>query len=123
VRFSGWQARPQRFMAGATLHVVPSRRESWSQSAMLAMGLGVPVVATAVDGMPQLLGGGRGTLVAPDDPRALARAIAAHLAGRGAADLAAARAHALRFTPERVAARYAAVYRALAGGTARAAAA
>jgi glycosyltransferase involved in cell wall biosynthesis len=116
VRFSGWQARPERFMAGATAHVVPSRREAWSQSAVLAMGLGVPVIGTAVEGLPDVLAAGRGTLVAPEDPRALARAIAAVLAGRDSTDLAGARAWARRFTPEQVAARYAAVYRALADG-------
>ena len=122
VRFSGWQANPERFMAGATLHVVPARRAAWSQSAVLAMGLGVPVVATAVDALPEQLAGGRGILVEPDDPHALAVAIAAALAGRCAADTVAARAYAQAFTPERVAARYAAAYRSLAGRGRRAAA-
>ncbi len=114
VRFSGWQARPERFMAGATVHVVPSREDAWSQSAVLAMGLGVPVIGTAVEGLPDVLGAGRGTLVASDDPVGLARAIAASLAGRDGTDRAGARAWAQRFTPERIAARYAAVYRSLA---------
>jgi glycosyltransferase involved in cell wall biosynthesis len=115
VRFSGWQAQPERFVAGAAVHVVPSRQDAWSQSAVLAMGLGVPVVATAVEGLPDTLAGGRGVLVAPDEPRALAGAIGAVLAGLCESDLAGARAYAQRFTPERVAARYASVYRALAG--------
>src|SRR5204863_156733 len=74
VRFSGWQAQPERFVAGAAVHVVPSRQDAWSQSAVLAMGLGVPVVATAVEGLPDTLDAGRGVLVAPDEPRALAAA-------------------------------------------------
>jgi glycosyltransferase involved in cell wall biosynthesis len=116
VRFSGWQARPERFIAGATVHVVPSRRDAMPQSAALAMGLGVPVVGSTVEGLPDMLAAGRGTLVAPEDPGALAGAIAAILAGRGAADLGGARAWAQRFAPERIAARYAAVYRELADG-------
>jgi glycosyltransferase involved in cell wall biosynthesis len=115
VRFSGWHAEPERLIAGPTVHVVPSRRDAWSQSAVLAMGLGVPVVATAVEGLPQTLGGGRGTLVPPDDVRALASAIGAVLAGVQECDLAAARAYAARFTPAGVAERYAAAYRAIAG--------
>jgi glycosyltransferase involved in cell wall biosynthesis len=116
VRFSGWQARPERFIAGASLHVVPSRADAWSQSAALAMGLGVPVIGAAVEGMPDMLAAGRGTLVRPEDPPSLARAIAFTLAGRMATDLAGARRWAQRFTPERIAARYAATYRALTEG-------
>jgi glycosyltransferase involved in cell wall biosynthesis len=115
VRFSGWQAQPERFVAGAAVHVVPSRQDAWSQSAVLAMGLGVPVVATAVEGLPETLANGRGVLVAPEEPRALAAAVGAVLAGLCEADIAAARAYAQRFTPDRIASRYASVYRALAG--------
>jgi glycosyltransferase involved in cell wall biosynthesis len=113
VRFAGWQTNPERCVAGAAVHVVPSRREAWSQSAVLAMGLGVPVVGSAVEGLPETLAGDRGTLVAPEEPRALAAAIGAVLAGRCESDLDAARAYARRFTPARIAARYASVYRAL----------
>jgi glycosyltransferase involved in cell wall biosynthesis len=115
VRFSGWQPYPERFVAGASVHVVPSRHDAWSQSAALAMGLGVPVVGTAVEGLPDTLGGRRGVLVPPEDARALAGAIGAVLAGVCESDLDAARAYARRFTAERVAARYASMYRALAG--------
>ena len=79
------------------------------------MGLGVPVVGTAVEGLPETLANGRGVLVAPDEPRALAAAIGAVLAGLCESDLAGARAYAQRFTPDRIASRYASVYRALAG--------
>ena len=115
VRFSGWQAQPERFVAGAAVHVVPSRRDAWSQSAVLAMGLGVPVVATAVEGLPETLGCGRGVLVPPEEPRALAAAVGAVLAGLCESNVPAARAYAQRFTPDRIASRYASVYRALAG--------
>ena len=115
VRFCGWQAHPERYIAGATVHVVPSRQDAWSQSAVLGMGLGVPVVATAVEGLPDTLSAGRGVLVAPEEPRALAAAVGAVLAGVCEADLDAARTYAQRYTPERVASRYASVYRALAG--------
>jgi glycosyltransferase involved in cell wall biosynthesis len=113
VRFAGWQPHPERVIAGAAVHVVPSRREAWSQSAVLAMGLGVPVVATSVEGLPDTLARGRGMLVAPEEPRALAAAIGGVLAGRCESDLDGARAYAHRYSAERVAARYASVYRTL----------
>jgi glycosyltransferase involved in cell wall biosynthesis len=68
VRFTGWTYHPAGYVAGAAVHVVPSREEAWSQSAVVAMGLGVPVVGIAVEGLPLTLGEGRGLLVAPGDP-------------------------------------------------------
>ena len=68
VHLPGWSYEPARYIAGASVHVVPSREESWSQSAVLGLGLGVPVVGTAVDGLARTLGEGRGILVPPQDP-------------------------------------------------------
>jgi glycosyltransferase involved in cell wall biosynthesis len=48
VHLPGWSYEPARYIAGASVHVVPSREESWSLSAVLALGLGVPVVGTEV---------------------------------------------------------------------------
>jgi glycosyltransferase involved in cell wall biosynthesis len=59
------------------LFVLSSRLEGTSVSILEAMASGVCVVATAVGGNPDLLGHGRfGALVAPDDPGALAAAMA-----------------------------------------------
>jgi glycosyltransferase involved in cell wall biosynthesis len=114
VRFLGWQRDPGSFIAGASAVLVPSRREAWSQTAVLGMGLGVPVIGTAVEGLPRTLGEGRGVLVPPEDPVALATAIADVLAGRRVVNRRKARAYALRFSPERVARVYANAYRSLA---------
>ncbi len=99
----GWSHEPARYIAQATVHVVPSGEESWSQSAVLAPGLGVPVVGTAVDGPARTLGGGRGVLVPPEDPRALAGALSRVLAGERP-DPALGRAYARQFTPSAAAA-------------------
>jgi glycosyltransferase involved in cell wall biosynthesis len=40
-----------------------------------AMALGKPVIATRVDGLPELLAAGRGVLVPPADPAGLAEAL------------------------------------------------
>jgi glycosyltransferase involved in cell wall biosynthesis len=97
--------------------VVPSRDEAWSQAAVLAMALGVPVIGTDVDGLPETLAAARGIVVPPEDADALATAIADVLAGRRQTDLQGARAYARRFSVERVAATYASGYRALLAGT------
>jgi glycosyltransferase involved in cell wall biosynthesis len=113
VTFPGWQSEPGRWIADAATLVAPSREDAWSQSVVLAMALGTPVVATAVAGLPELLAGDRGVLVPPEDPDALATAIADVLAGRQRPDLQSARAYAADFTPERMADEYAAIYRRL----------
>jgi glycosyltransferase involved in cell wall biosynthesis len=114
VSLLGWRNRPGRWIAGASLLVVPSRDEAWSQTAVLGMALGVPVIGTDVDGFPETLAAGRGIVVPPEDPEALAAAIAGVLAGTRRTDLAGARAYARQFSAERVAGIYASAYRALA---------
>jgi glycosyltransferase involved in cell wall biosynthesis len=114
VRLPGWQDEVGPWLAGADLVVVPSRYESWSQAAVTAMAHGVPVVATNVEGLPSTLAEGRGLLVPPEDPAALASAIDDALSGRRLPDLAAARRYAARYTAPNVAAHYLAVYRGLA---------
>ncbi|HVD29838.1 MAG TPA: glycosyltransferase family 4 protein [Mycobacteriales bacterium] len=111
VRFTGWSHEPARYVAGASVHVVPSREEAWSQSAVVAMGLGVPIVATAVEGLPSTLADGRGLLVAPEDPRALAAGIAGILRSEERTDLEGGRAYAARFEAGPVAEQYATIYR------------
>ncbi len=114
VTFAGWQDDPAPWVAGASVLAQPSRDEAWSQSAVLAMGLGVPVVGAEVDDLPVTLGEGRGLLVPAEDPAALAGALADVLAGRRLPDLAAGRAYAEGFRLERVAALYAGTYAELA---------
>ena len=106
VVFAGWRKRPSEWIAGASACVVPSRCDAWSQTAVLAMALGVPVVGTAVEGLEHVLSGGRGIAVAPERPAELAQALESLLQGRAPTDLPAARRYAARFTPERVAAVY-----------------
>ncbi|GGN06081.1 hypothetical protein GCM10009721_37020 [Terrabacter tumescens] len=113
VLLPGWVRSPGSYISGASLHVVPSREEAWSQSAVLALGLGVPVLASAVEGLPVTLAQGRGVLVPPEDPEELARAIDELLHGRGVPDPTPGRVYAARFTPEQIAPYYADTYRRL----------
>lgn len=55
--------------------VLPSRADPFPLAVLEAMELGVAVVGTRVDGVPEQLAEGAGLLVAPDDPTALASAV------------------------------------------------
>ncbi len=60
----------------ADVFVLPSRVDPCPIALLEAMGSGLAVVGTAVDGIPEELdGGGAGELVAPEDPAVLASAI------------------------------------------------
>jgi glycosyltransferase involved in cell wall biosynthesis len=69
----------------ADLLVLPSRAESYGMVVAEALAHGLPVVATAVGGVPEALAGPEpdgavpGLLVPPEDPDALARALGAWL--------------------------------------------
>jgi len=79
VRFLGWVPDPGAYIAGATVLAIPSRDESFSQTAIIGLAHGVPVIGTDVDGFPVTLGHDRGIIVPPNDPRALAAALGAVL--------------------------------------------
>ena len=78
------------------------------------MGAGLPVVATAVGGVPELLAEQRGVLVPAGDAAALRAAIVEVVDGT-LPNLTAARDYAIRtFCPARVATQFAQLYRELA---------
>jgi glycosyltransferase involved in cell wall biosynthesis len=82
VRFVGRvdHDRVGRFMAAGDLFVLPSLSEGLPTVVCEAMNCGLPVVATAVDGTPEIVRDGQtGLLVPPSDPGALADALAAIL--------------------------------------------
>ena len=79
VRFTGWlQAERKRAtLAGATVFVLPSYVEGMPMALLEAMSFGLPVIATPVGGVPEIVTHERdGLLVPPGDIDALAAAIA-----------------------------------------------
>jgi glycosyltransferase involved in cell wall biosynthesis len=81
VRMKGW-VMPKDipdFMTACDIFCLPSRREGCPNVVLEALASGRPVVASRVGGVPELVregDGGNGILAPPDDPDALARALA-----------------------------------------------
>jgi glycosyltransferase involved in cell wall biosynthesis len=116
VCFAGEQTDVTPWLSVMDVLVCPSLQESFGLAAVEAQAAGVPVVATRVDGFLEVLHDGVDTLlVPPGDSAALAAAIRSLC---DSPDLArrlveAGRRNAARFTVERTAAQYAALYREL----------
>jgi glycosyltransferase involved in cell wall biosynthesis len=75
IRWLGYQQDVRRALWAADLAVVPSRSEGLGLAALEAMATGLPVVATAVGGLPEIVSEESGALVEPGNPAALGRAL------------------------------------------------
>lgn len=111
VRFIGFVANPYAWMAGADLFVLPSRWEGFPTVAAEAMACGAPVLLSDCNFGPRdiVVPEESGELVAPEDPDALAAAMAAligdpqHRARLAAGGLARVKRFAIRDMIERYA--------------------
>jgi glycosyltransferase involved in cell wall biosynthesis len=93
VQFAGTRAGADldRSYAEADLLVLPSRAETYGMVVTEALARGVPVLGTAVDGVPEALGAAPdgtlpGALIAPGDADELAKALRAWLTDAGLRD-------------------------------------
>ncbi len=114
------QTALRRELSTASVIALPSRQEVAPMAIVEAMAAGVPVVASAVGGIPFIVSDGiTGRLVTPGDVHAWTAALAdvlgqpAFAEAMGKAGRETARD---RFWPAEIARRYVAVYRAAAGG-------
>ena len=84
VRFVGFQADVREWLALADISVLPSFFEGLPAGAIESLASGRPMVATAVDGTPEVvLDGKTGLLVPPGDSTSLAQAICRLLGDSG----------------------------------------
>lgn len=99
-------------MRGAGVFALPSRSEGLPLTLLEAMAAGLPVVATAVGGVPDVLESDSGVLVPPENPDALAAALKQVLLDPLSASrmAALASARAARFSAEAADAKYACVF-------------
>jgi glycosyltransferase involved in cell wall biosynthesis len=120
VRFRGHLGRIEvaSILRGAVAFVLPSRSENCPLAILEAMQAGLPIVATWVGGVPELVRDGKEALLVPaGDPRALAEALRRVL---GDAALrrrlgAEAQVRAARFTWDRAAMQYEKLYASILG--------
>lgn len=83
VRVLGAAEDVRPFFAGLDVFLMPSRAEGLGSALLLAMARGVPVIASRVGGIPEIVQEGRnGWLVPPEEPAALAEAMGAAAADR-----------------------------------------
>ncbi|MGB3903809.1 MAG: glycosyltransferase family 4 protein [Anaerolineae bacterium] len=76
VTFAGFRRELPALYSAMDLVVIPSLREPFGNVAIEAAAFGLPVVASAVEGLPEAVDGGRtGMLVPPKHPARLAEAI------------------------------------------------
>jgi glycosyltransferase involved in cell wall biosynthesis len=84
VHLAGFREDIETFLAGFDLFVLSSHMEGLGTSLLDAMWFGIPIVATRVGGVPDVIEDGvNGLLVAPRDPAALAQATLRLLADAG----------------------------------------
>lgn len=82
VRFLGFREQVAPFLRGFDIFVLPSLSEGLSSGILAAMAAGLPVVASNIGGIPELVRDGvTGMLVPAGEPRALAEALE-HLVDR-----------------------------------------
>jgi len=75
ITFSGSRSDVPRLLSAAYIAVQPSLKESFGNSVVEAMAAGLPVVGSAVGGIPEIIEDNAGILVPPGNSNALAKAI------------------------------------------------
>jgi glycosyltransferase involved in cell wall biosynthesis len=117
VEFTGWleAERKRATLAGATIFVLPSYVEGMPMALLEAMSLGLPVIATPVGGVPEIVTHEvDGLLVPPGDSDALAAAIVRLMREPGLRERlgrAARETVAMRFSLDSAVERLLAIYR------------
>jgi len=75
VKMLGYRVDVPRLMASADVLVHPTRLEGFGLTLAEAMAVGLPVVASSVEGIPEVLAGTDSLMIPADDPQALRAAV------------------------------------------------
>ena len=75
VHFLGLRNDVAEIMSSCSVLVHPARTEGFGLVLVEAMACGLPVVASNVDGIPEVLSGTKSLMIDPDDPLILANAV------------------------------------------------
>jgi glycosyltransferase involved in cell wall biosynthesis len=116
VRFHGRVDNASTLSRAFDLIVLSSRTEGTPMVLLEAMAAGVPIVATRVGGVPDMLTSDEAILVPPEDPEALAAGIRAALGDSIASERRSSRAHdrlTREFGIEKWLSRYESLYRSI----------
>jgi glycosyltransferase involved in cell wall biosynthesis len=119
VVFSGWREDVGDVLRAVDLFVLPSLNEGMGKALVEAMYIGLPLVATRVGGVPDLVVDGRhGLLVPPGQPEALGQALTRLWKDAALRDRLGEQAcqRAARFGSEAMVQKLCRLYRSLSGG-------
>lgn len=113
VRFLGSQSNVYAYLKEADIFLMPSKFEGMPMTIIEAMGTGLPVVASPVGGIPDMLTHGESGLLASEDPNEFARAVGLLVSDEALRSRLGKRARqeSSRFTAEYMAEQYCTVYR------------
>lgn len=76
IRFLGFVEQPVKLFAAMDIFLLPSDWEGFPVSILEAMQAGIPVIATAVGGIPEMIRHGQeGLLIPPENPAEIAAAV------------------------------------------------
>ena len=112
VRFCGVQSNVYPYFHDADLFVLPSNYEGMPMTIIEAMATGLPIAATAVGGVPDMLTDGDNALLTACDERAFTDAMARLIADEALRERLGrqARADSVRFSAEEMARHYVEIY-------------
>lgn len=113
VSFLGAQSNVYPYLHNADLFLLPSRYEGMPMTLIEAMGTGLPIVATAVGGVPDMLTNGEDGITVPCEEAAVAGACETLIRNEDLREKLgrAARENADRFSAQTMGKRYAEIYR------------
>jgi glycosyltransferase involved in cell wall biosynthesis len=113
VKFKGLQSNVYGYLHDADIFTLPSNYEGIPMTLIEAMGTGLPIVATAVGGVPDMLTDGENALLVENNAQQIADAFEAYYVSRDMRESHGieAKKRAVAFSAKTMAEKYVSVYR------------